>query len=126
MGNGYGFFGYGVVKTTFLLGDTEYMKREQSCAGGRTSTIYSKTSLSGSRYWNQVIMLHSSSTHNRKTAYFWNTGDPRHLYLVVSPVVRVVRKGFCCSSDSSAPEKDALRSEALDENALIQHGFLFQ
>jgi hypothetical protein len=39
-------------------------------------------------------------------------------------VVRIVRLGFCCGSDSSAKEEAALCSEAFDENALILSGGL--
>jgi hypothetical protein len=42
------------------------------------------------------------------------------MYVTVTAVVRVVRKGFCRSSESCDPEEDALCSETLDKDALIR------
>ena len=56
----------------------------------------------------------------KKTTYFRNTWDSCHLYLIVSGVVRVVRTGFCCSTEVCEPEEAALCSEALNEDALIR------
>ena len=55
-----------------------------------------------------------------KTTYFRNTRDSCHLYLIVPGVVRVVRTGFCCSTEVFDPEEAALCSEAPNEDALIQ------
>jgi hypothetical protein len=68
-------------------------------------------------------MLLSSSHH--KIAYFWSIWDFIHLYVFHSIIVRVVRvirivkTGFCCSSNFFGPEKDTLGSEAPDEDASI-------
>lgn len=44
----------------------------------------------------------------KESTYFQNTGNSGYLYLIVSPVVRVVRKGFCCSLALPGPEENAL------------------
>jgi hypothetical protein len=41
------------------------------------------------------------------------------LYLTLSTVVKVVKKGFCCSPEVFGPKETALCSEAPDEDALI-------
>jgi hypothetical protein len=57
-----------------------------------------------------------SSSHHRKITHFlsvWNSG---HLDFVFTTVVRVVRKGFCCSLDGHGgfgPEKATLCSEII-------------
>jgi hypothetical protein len=63
--------------------------------------------------------LPSSLSQHRKFTYLrcvWNSG---HLNIVLRTVVRVVRKGSCCSSDGPDPEKATRCSEAPDEDALI-------
>jgi hypothetical protein len=84
--------------------------------------------MSGSRYWNQVIIFLSPSTHIKEDYLL-----SEHLELVSLVSHRLCgcqgrQAGFCCSSDSSAPEKDALCSEAPDEDALVQFvvDFAFQ
>ena len=39
--------------------------------------------------------------------------------LILTTVVGVIRKGFCCSPDGNSPEKAALCSEAPDKDTLI-------
>jgi hypothetical protein len=63
-------------------------------------------------------------TDNRTTAYYRDPGSLRHLYLIVSVVVRIVRLGFCRGSDSPAKEEAALCSEAFNKDALILGGGL--
>jgi hypothetical protein len=48
----------------------------------------------------------SSSSDHRKTTYFRSVWDLSHLNLLTM-VVRVVGKGFSCSSDGFDPEKAA-------------------
>jgi hypothetical protein len=56
----------------------------------------------------------------KKTTYFLSTWRSFHLYLIVSGVVRVVRMGFCCSTEVVDSVEAALCSEALNEDALIR------
>jgi len=42
------------------------------------------------------------------------------LFLIVFAIARVIRTGFCCSSEWFGPEKTAFCSEAPDEDALIR------
>ena len=72
---------------------------------------------------NQVIRVPPST--DMKIAYFLNTWNSCHLYLIILTVVRVVRKGFCCSTDVSGPEGRALCSESPNEDALIPGQWLF-
>jgi len=39
--------------------------------------------------------------------------------LILTTVVGVIRKGFCCSPDGHSPEQAALCSEAPDKDTLI-------
>jgi hypothetical protein len=50
----------------------------------------------------------------------WSVWNPDHLDLILLTVVRVIKKGFCCSSHGYDPEKAARCSEAPDEDALVQ------
>ena len=73
---------------------------------------------------NQVIRVLSPSTH-MKTTYFLNTWNLCRLYLIIPTVVRVVRKGFCCTPVVSVPDATALCSESPDKDALIPGQWLF-
>jgi hypothetical protein len=61
-----------------------------------------------------------STNSHRRTTYFLNSWSLCHLYLIASAVVRVIRKGFCCSTDVFDPKESALCSESPDEDALIR------
>ena len=119
MGNGNGVIG------TFLFGPAEYIKREQSSIRTNLQNIVQNPD-----EWVTILEpschAFSSINSNEKTAYSRSTWDSYHLYLVISAIVRVVRKGFCCSTDAFEPEEFALCSEALDEYTLIRsRGWIF-
>src|SRR6266850_575239 len=75
--------------------------------------------MSGSRYWSEGVMLSFSSPNHRKTTYMRSAWDRDHLPLNLATVVRVLRKGFCCSPDGSGPEEKPLCSKTPDEDAFV-------
>jgi hypothetical protein len=75
--------------------------------------------MSGSRFWNEGVILLSPSLHTGMTPYFRNIWNLGHLNIVLLTIVRVVRKRLCRGPELSGPEQDALCSEALHEDALI-------
>src|SRR6266850_567278 len=70
--------------------------------------------MSGSRYWSEGVMLSFSSPNHRKTTYMRSAWDRDHLPLNLATVVRVHRKGFCCSPDAFGPEKAARCSNMIE------------
>src|SRR6266850_4778051 len=62
----------------------------------------------------------SSTSHHRVNTYFrsvWNSG---YLDLVLTAIVRFIRKRFRCSPEGLYPEQSARCSEALEEDALVR------
>ena len=120
MGNGYGFLSLSTVEKTFLLGDAEYDKRDQPFS--RRTNLCNIVQNPNERViiLERISQIPFSTNSHRKTTYFFiNTWNLCRLYLTVSAVIRVVRLGFCCSSDWFGPEEYALCAKAPDENALI-------
>src|SRR6266853_6003614 len=61
-------------------------------------------------------------SHHRKSTYFWSVWNSGHLnHVILTSVVGVFRKGFCCSPDGHGPEQAALCPEAPDEDTLVQY-----
>jgi hypothetical protein len=64
-------------------------------------------------------MLFSSSSEHMNTTYIPNVWNSGRLDLVLTTVIRVVRRVLCCSPDGFDQGNAALCSETPDEDALI-------
>jgi len=64
-------------------------------------------------------MFLSPSLHHRKITYFRGIWNSRYMDIILTTVVGVIRKGFCCSPYGHSPEQAALCSEAPDKDTLI-------
>lgn len=118
MSNSYGVLGYGILKT-FLLGPANYNQSEKSLS--MRTNLHNVVQKPDERVaiLKPDCQLSSTNLHRIET-HFRNTWDFCHLYLIVTAVLRVVWRRFCCSLHWPGPEEDAFCSETPYEDALIR------